>query len=185
MRIVGGAFRGTRLNAPAGRDIRPTSDRARESLFNILAHGFEIRFPETDVVDLFAGTGALGIEALSRGARTTAFIDSATAALKMVRDHLERVRATDRAAVLRADARALPAARAACALAFLDPPYGQGLAEPALRSLAARGWLADGALCVVETGAKEDLAPPVGFALEDDRAYGVARLRFLRYRPER
>ena len=181
MRIIGGAFRGTRLNAPDGAATRPTSDRAREAVFNILAHGFEMRFDGMRVIDLFAGTGALGIEALSRGAAHAVFVDNATPALNCTRDHVARVRATDRARILRADACRLPQADASCALAFLDPPYGLDLAVPALESLAARGWLAAEAICVIETGAAEELPLPAGFELADDRRYGVARVRFARF----
>ena len=181
MRIVGGAFRGTRLNAPDGAATRPTSDRAREALFNILAHGFDIRFDGIRVIDLFAGTGALGIEALSRGAAHAVFVDSATLALKCTRDHVSRVRATNRARILRTDARRLPQAEAPCDLAFLDPPYGLDLAVPALESLTARGWLAADAICVVETGTAEELSLPESFELADERRYGAARVRFIRY----
>lgn len=177
MRIVGGRHKGRPLTAPAGRDTRPTADRAREALFNVLAHGYGVDLPRTAVLDVFAGSGALGLEALSRGARSVCFIDSAAAALQAIRDNLQRL--GEDAPVLRADATRPPPAHQACGLVLLDPPYGSGLAGPALAALAARGWLSDDALCVVEIAAREDFTPPENFAIQEERNYGAARLVFL------
>jgi len=183
MRIIAGRHRGRAVTAPQGRGVRPTSDRAREALFDILAHGrFADRpvFEEARVLDAFAGTGAFGLEALSRGAAHASFIEKDRAALAALRANLEHLGEAANAAVLAADVLRPPPAPAPVALAFLDPPYDEDLAAPALAALAQAGWLAAGALVVVELGAK-DLAPvPPGFTRLDERRYGAARLLFLR-----
>ena len=188
MRIVAGRHRGRALQAPPGDAVRPTSDRAREALFNILAHG---RFGNggdgpayagASVLDAFAGTGALGLEALSRGAAEAFFLESDRAALAVLRRNVEALGETARARIVPADATNPPRAQKPCGLVFLDPPYRGGLAQPALAALAAAGWIAPDALCVVEAAAKEDFAPVAGFDRLDDRTYGAARLIFLRRR---
>jgi 16S rRNA (guanine966-N2)-methyltransferase len=185
MRIVGGSHRGRPLQVPPGDAIRPTSDRAREALFNILAHrgwgeGGGPAYAGATVLDAFAGTGALGLEALSRGAERAFFLENDRTALDTLRGNIAALGEQPRARVISADASQPPAASAPCSLAFLDPPYRAGLAAPALEALAQRGWLAPGAICVIETTAKEPLAPPAGFTLLDERRYGAARLTFLR-----
>ena len=184
MRIVGGRHRGRRLIAPPGDAVRPTSDRAREALFNILSHGnFAAKglpFAGLPVVDAFAGTGALGLEALSRGASEAAFIEDSREALAALRRNIETLDEDDRAQIVRGDATRPPRAPFQGAVAFLDPPYGNGLAGPALTALAAAGWLLPAALAVVEISAEEELAPPDGFAPLDTRVYGAAKLVFLR-----
>lgn len=183
MRIVGGAFRGRRLEVPEGRDIRPTSDRAREAAFNILVHGFAIEWEEASVLDVFAGTGAMGLEALSRGAAHATFIDNDGLAIRCIHQNAGVVGAAREISVLKLDATKLPppplVAQAPCGLAFLDPPYGSALVVPALAGLAARGWIGPKSLCVVEVGAKETFKAPDGFAALDDRRYGAARVLFL------
>lgn len=188
MRIIAGKHRGRRLEALGDDRVRPTADRAREALFNILVHGDLAPGGVSPiagalVLDAFCGSGALGLEALSRGAAHASFMDSDRAVLEAVRrnaEHLGEDRAT--VALVRADATAPPPAGAACAVAFLDPPYGKGLAGPALAALAAAGWLAPGAIAVVEQSSKEAaLAPPADFERLDARDYGAARLIFLRY----
>jgi 16S rRNA (guanine966-N2)-methyltransferase len=184
MRIIAGRHRGRALAAPEGRAVRPTSDRAREALFDILAHGrFADRpvFEEARVLDAFAGTGAFGLEALSRGAAQVSFIEKDRSALAALRANVAALSEEKRAAILPGDACAPPPAAAPAGLAFLDPPYGEELAAPALAALAARGWLADGALVVVEVAARQKFAPPEGFLLLDERRYGAARLVFLRH----
>jgi 16S rRNA (guanine966-N2)-methyltransferase len=192
MRIVGGRHRGRRLEAPSGRDTRPTSDRTREALFNVLAHsgwgtaaedGAGDPIAEARVLDAFCGTGALALEALSRGAAEAVLMDLSGPALAAARRNAEALDEDGRCAFLRADARRPPAAAAAATLAFLDPPYGKGLAEAALPALAARGWLAAGAVVVVETAAQDPLSPPADFVPLDERRYGDTRVVFLEYRP--
>ena len=182
MRIVGGDCKGRKLSAPAGRDTRPTSDRTRESLFNILRHGIGFQLEDTRVMDLFAGSGALGLEALSRGAAACIFIDRAQSAKKCIEDNLTALALTDRGGVLKLDAAHLPPRSAEVApahLAFLDPPYGQGLATTTLTSLHRGEWLAEKALIVVETGETEDFSAPAPYTLADQRTYGAARISFL------
>jgi 16S rRNA (guanine966-N2)-methyltransferase len=184
LRIVGGTHRGRRLIAPPGEAVRPTSDRAREALFNILSHGdfaaSGLPFAERPVLDAFAGTGALGLEALSRGASAAAFIEESREALATLRRNVAALGEEDRAQIVAGDATHPPRAVWACAVAFLDPPYRSGLAAPALGALAAAGWLTEDALVVIEVAAHEDLPLPGGFTLIDERVYGAARLVFLR-----
>ena len=184
MRVVGGALRGRRLKAPPGLGVRPTSDRAREALFNLLAHGAAlggVRLEGAVVLDAFAGTGALGIEALSRGAARAIFVESDRAALAALRANLRALDQGDRALVVARDATHPGAPPAPSSIAFLDPPYGSGLAAPALAALAAAGWLAAGALAVVEHGARERLEAPTGFTAIEQRRYGAGVLTFLRW----
>lgn len=184
MRVVGGEFRGRALAAPTGLDIRPTTDRTRESLFNVLAHAFPANLSGARVLDLFAGTGALGVEALSRGANFCLFVDNSAESRALVRSNIENLNLQGRAKLFRRDAANLGEAGAAGRfdLVFADPPYGKGLGEKALASALAGGWLASDALCVVEeaVGARFDAGP--GFDLVDERAYGDTTLRFLRPR---
>ncbi len=200
MRIVAGRHRGRRLEAPAGMAVRPTADRTREALFNILTQGkLPWRAPVggqggggqgaerrgnplagARALDAFAGTGALGLEALSRGAAFVTFMENQAAALAACRNNIALLEETARSQALRCDVlRPLPAP-APCDLVLMDPPYNQGLAAPALAALEAAGWLAPGALAVVELIAKEPFAPPEGFEIVDQRKYGKARLVFLR-----
>jgi 16S rRNA (guanine966-N2)-methyltransferase len=186
MRVVGGSWRGRRIEAPHGTTVRPTSDRAREAVFNILEHGRHAGgmgspIPGARVLDAFAGSGALGIEALSRGAAQASFLDDSPAALAAIQRNLSAFGALGGAAVRRADCLAPPRATQPCSLVFLDPPYGAGLAAPALAALAQAGWIADGALCIVELSRDEAFTPPDGFAPLDDRRYGRARVVMLRY----
>jgi 16S rRNA (guanine966-N2)-methyltransferase len=171
--------------APPGETVRPTSDRAREALFNILSHGrfaaSGLPFAGKPVLDAFAGTGALGLEALSRGAGAAVFIENAREALAALRRNIAALGEEDSAHVMAGDATRPPRATMRCGVAFLDPPYGSGLAAPALAALAAAGWLSADALAVVEVAAREPLPAPDGFSVIDERVYGAARLVFLRY----
>jgi 16S rRNA (guanine966-N2)-methyltransferase len=184
MRIVAGRHRGRRLLAPPGESVRPTSDRAREALFNILSHGElaaeGVPFAGASVLDAFAGTGALGLEALSRGAGEAVFIERDRDALAILRTNIAALGEGARTRIMPGDAARPPRAASACAVLFLDPPYRSGLAAPALAALAGAGWFAPGALAVVEVAAREELPPPTGFILLDQRVYGAARLVFLR-----
>ena len=186
MRIVAGRFRGRPLAAPEGLAVRPTSDRAREALFNILVQGkIAERGPALTgarVLDAFAGTGALGLEALSRGAAHVVFMEEHVAAEAVLHDNLRRLDVQDESTVLRADVlRPPPAARhgGPCGLVLMDPPYNQGLAAPALAALAAAGWIAPGATVAVELMKAETFEAPAGFELRDARDYGKAKVAFL------
>ena len=176
MRIVAGAWRGRRLAAPAGQATRPTADRVRQALFDMLLHapwGGRERVEGAAVLDAFAGTGALGLEALSRGAATAAFMERDRAALAALRANIAACRAGERARVLEADA-TRPPPGAPCALVFLDPTYGAGLVARAVAALGAGGWIAPDALILAELG-REEALPEIGERLAE-RAHGAARL---------
>lgn len=183
MRIVGGALRGRALAAPRSQEIRPTSERLRESVFDILTHRFDDPVTGGAVIDLFAGAGALGLEALSRGATHALFVDDGTEARALLRANIESLGLGGVTRVFRRDATRLgdapPGER--FSLAFLDPPYGKGLAAPALRALIDGGWLAPGAVVVIEESAKTEIHLPPPLALEDRRRYGDAQFVFARY----
>jgi 16S rRNA (guanine966-N2)-methyltransferase len=186
MRIVGGQFRGRPLAAPADARTRPTSDRVREAIFNILLHGlpgFELKGAR--VLDLFAGTGALGLEALSRGAAYCLFVEEDAGARALIRRNVEALGLTGVTKIFRRDATDLgPAGRNAdFTLVFLDPPYGQGLAERALASAAAGGWLADGAIAAVEERKGTPVELPAGYAQLDRRGWGDTEVTFASWNP--
>ncbi len=183
MRIVGGRWRGHRLKTPGDERVRPTTDRVRESLFNILMHRDPPVLPGAVVLDLFAGTGALGLEALSRGAARAVFVDSDARSLALVRENVAALKAEALCRMVRADATRLPPTALAATLVFLDAPYGRSLVAPALASAAAGGWLAPGAVAVVETPADEEVALPEGFAAPDERVYGGTKLLCTVYGP--
>lgn len=187
MRIVAGRHRGRRLEAPTGRDVRPTSDRTRQSLFNVLSHGDWMGdgsdvLEGADVLDAFCGTGALGLEALSHGAARAAFLDKVRPSLDIARRNAEMLGEGGNCRFTLGDAARPPAAPFAARLAFLDPPYGQDLSPPALTGLSRAGWLAPGALVCVEVGAEDAFAPPPGYEVMDVRDYTRARIHFLRHR---
>ena len=181
MRIVGGEFRGRPLATPRSNAIRPTTDRTREALFNILAHRFADRLDGARVLDLFAGTGALGLEALSRGASFCLFVEESAEGRGLIRDNVESFGLTGRSKIFRRDATALGEAGTMqpFGLLFADPPYGKGLGERALRSARDGGWLLPGALCVVEEAAAAAFAPAGGFAVIDERGYGDTVIRII------
>jgi 16S rRNA (guanine966-N2)-methyltransferase len=182
MRIVGGRLRGRVLAAPKSAAIRPTADRLRESLFNILTHAYGDPVADARVLDLFAGTGAFGIEALSRGAGFALLIDDAAAARALMRDNVETLGLGGSARIFRRDATALGDVHPLepFGLAFLDPPYGKGLAERALTSARTGGWLLPDALVVAEEAANAGFTSPAGFAEIERRRYDDTELIFLR-----
>ncbi len=182
MRIVGGRLRGRALAAPKSQAIRPTADRLRESVFNILAHAYGDPVAGARVLDLFAGTGALGLEALSRGAALAVFIDDAAEARGLIRENVAALGLGGVTRIFRRDATRLGDAHpvGAFPLVFLDPPYGRGLAEAALVSARAGGWLAPGALIVVEDAADPGFKPPEGFEELERRRYDDTEVIFLR-----
>ncbi|MBM3569137.1 MAG: 16S rRNA (guanine(966)-N(2))-methyltransferase RsmD [Alphaproteobacteria bacterium] len=176
MRIVAGRHRSRVLESPADRRVRPTADRVREALFSIL--GPE-RIADAVVLDAFAGSGAIGLEALSRGAAACTFLDLDAAALGLIRRNVEALGEVARARVLKLDATRPGPAERQHALALLDPPYGSGLAPRALENLAKAGWLAEGARITVELAAEEAFTPPPDFRPVDERRYGAARILIL------
>ena len=184
MRVVGGRLRGRNLAAPSSREIRPTADRLRESLFNILVHAYDDPLQGARVLDLFAGTGALGIEAISRGATFALFVDTGAEARALLRNNVEALGLGGVTKIFRRDATNLGAAHPLppFTVVFLDPPYGKGLAETALVSLRDGGWLEPGALLVVEEAKAADFAAPSGFEELERRAYDDTELVFIKSR---
>lgn len=188
MRIVAGRFRGKSLIAPPGDATRPTSDRARQAVFNILEHApWASGLAHRRVIDLFAGSGALGLEALSRGADFCLFVENDDRARGAIRENVEAMGLFGATRLHRRDATDLGprpgSAGPAFDLAFLDPPYRQGLGERALHALLAGDWLSPGAIIVFEVGADEQIDTPAGLEQLDERAYGAAKVLFLRRAP--
>ncbi|QYZ69244.1 16S rRNA (guanine(966)-N(2))-methyltransferase RsmD [Neotabrizicola shimadae] len=184
MRIIGGARRGLKLAEVGEGDpaahLRPTSDRVREAIFNLLINGGHgDPLTAARVLDLFAGTGALGLEALSRGAARVAFVDDGTTARALLRQNIEKMQAMGATDVWRRDATRMgPNRGPGYGLVFLDPPYNKGLGEAALVSCLEGGWLAPGAMVVWEEGAAP--VPPAGFEMLDQRKYGDTLVTLLR-----
>lgn len=179
MRIVGGKHKGARLGAPASQAIRPTSERTREALFNILAHGIDdFALDDARVLDLFAGTGALGLEAISRGARFCLFVDNAASARGLIRRNVETLDLTGCTKIWRRDATRLGelGTMAPFDLVFADPPYGRGLGEAALASACKGGWLARHALLLLEEDADCSIGEITGLVRIDRRVYGDTQL---------
>jgi 16S rRNA (guanine966-N2)-methyltransferase len=183
MRIVGGSLRGRALAAPKSTAIRPTADRLRESLFNILAHAYGDAIAGARVLDLFAGTGALGIEAASRGAAFALFVDERAEARALLRENIAALGLGGTTRIFRRDATKLGPAHPLepFTLAFLDPPYGMGLAEKALISARDGGWLAPDALIIVEEATKAHFTAPDGFREVERRRYDETEFIFLRF----
>ncbi len=183
MRIIGGEFSGRRIVAPKGTLSRPTTDRTREAVFNILGHREDVSFDGARVIDLFAGSGALGLEALSRGAAFCLFVDTDAGARGAIRDNIDALGLFGRTRVHRRSGTSLgdkPAGVGpAFDLAFLDPPYGAGLADEALGVLRDGGWLRPGATIIVEQGAAEPTAAVAGYATRDARRYGDTAVTIL------
>ena len=181
LRIIGGVWRGRSI-AVAPDGVRPTSDRAREAVFNRLIHGFTdhgFRLQGARVADVFAGSGALGLEALSRGAARVTFLERDPAIAGLIRNNIAHLGAEDRALVIGADATSPPRAAEPCDLVLLDPPYGEEVMTPALTGLARQGWLKPGALIVAETEGSAPAAEAEGFTVLDRRDYGRAAMTFL------
>lgn len=185
MRIVGGTHKGRALTAPKDARVRPTSDRTREAMFNVLMHGDfgDWSLEGARVLDLFAGTGALGLEALSRGASFALFVDDHPQSRGLIRDNAEALGETGRIKLYRRDATKLgPSGGSAgppYSLIFCDPPYGKGLGGAALEAARAGGWLADGAVCILEEATSTDVPCPAGYREIDRRTYGDTQVVFL------
>lgn len=188
IKIIGGKHRGRALVTPEGSSTRPTASRAREALFNVLMHAKwreDGTSPLIDarILDGYAGSGALGLEALSRGAAHTTFLDNDAAAIKAIGENLRKLGETAAAKVVRADVTRPPPGRESCDLVFLDPPYRSGQGAAAISALAEAGWLAADAIVTVELAHNEDIAPPAGFAAIDERRYGAAKIVILKRTP--
>ncbi|MEC7234735.1 MAG: 16S rRNA (guanine(966)-N(2))-methyltransferase RsmD [Pseudomonadota bacterium] len=185
MRIVGGEFGGTPLSAPKGRTTRPTGERTREALFSILASQADFSLARARVLDLFAGTGALGLEALSRGGDFCLFVENDTRVRGTLRDNCDACGVLGRTTIYRRDATRLgprvSSAGPVFNLVFADPPYGKKLADAALDALAAGDWLAHDAMLVVEEDRRAGFEAPAGFTETQRRSYGDTELVFLKF----
>jgi len=183
MRIVGGKFKGHNIAPPHGSATRPTTDRVRESVFNILAHGIDgLEVEGARVLDLFAGTGAMGLEAVSRGARFCQFVEDSAEARGLIRKNADALGVIGLVKIWRRDATDLGSCvpQPRFDLVFADPPYGKGLGEKALKSLIAGDWLNAGGIVVLEEHQKAEVKDIAGLALIDERDYGETRIRFYR-----
>jgi len=186
MHVISGKYKGRRIETLPGKEIRPTTGRAKEAMFNILTHG---RFygeasplPDARVIDIFCGSGALGLEALSRGAAHVTFVDENPKALEITRRNIEHIGVTGSADFLRADSTRVPPTRKeSCTLAFIDPPYETGVAGQAVENLIAGKWLALGAIIVIEQSKREDLKTPAGCSALDERVYNSTKIIILEY----
>lgn len=185
MRIVGGEFRGRSLATPKSNAIRPTIDRTRESLFNIISHVYPEAVDGSRVLDLFAGTGAVGLEALSRGCRSALFVENGVEGRGLLWENIEQFGLHGRARILRRDATSLGTVRNIDPFHFVfaDPPYGQGLGEQALLSAHKGGWIAPNALVVLEERADVTVACDLVFQPLEQRVFGETRIDFFRYKP--
>ncbi len=197
MKITGGKYRGKTIQAREERTLRPTSSRIRETIFNILRHGRFLGYEEfledenpsrvegRKVVDIFCGTGALGIEALSHGAAHITFIDQNPKTLSLARDNVDHIGEIKNASFVRSDSTNLPPTTSKADLVFIDPPYNQNLAIPALKSLVKNNWLENGAIIIVEHGKTDDLTHlPDGVIELDHRMHDKTRLTILQYQPK-
>ena len=177
MRIIGGKYRGKKLWSPVGGGVRPTADRAREAIFNILYSHTGGDYSRLTLLDVFAGTGAFGLEAMSRGFREVTFVDIDTTSVqknvKMFAQDSEKLH------ILKADARYLQKARQKFDVIFMDAPYNCGLTQKAIQTLIKQNWLNSSALCIVELRNDEQLEIPEGLELVDERIYGLAKVLFL------
>ncbi len=184
MRITGGDLRGRALKEPPDNRVRPTSDKVRQAIFNILAHGdFTASLEGAKIIDLFAGTGALGLEAISRGAAYALFVDESADSRALIRENVEALALTGVTKIWRRDATDLGPLGAGAGgpftIAFLDAPYRKDLTARALASLRQGGWLAADALAVAETAADESIVVPEGYALLDERSYGETKIHIF------
>lgn len=184
MRIIAGRHKGRKIEVLPDKNVRPTSGKAREAIFSILTNARfldgESAVEEKCVADIFSGSGAMAFEALSRGAAHAVLVDKNPENLKLARSLAERFGERAQTDFLRADASNLPKAKRPCELVFLDPPYHSGLGLPALKSLAAQGWLQEDAIIVLELATREDMTLPEGFELMDERRYGAAKVLILK-----
>jgi 16S rRNA (guanine966-N2)-methyltransferase len=182
MRIVAGRLGGRVISGPSDDDIRPTSDRLRETIFNILTHAYDDPLTDAAVIDLFAGTGAMGLEAISRGARKALFVEEAAGARALIRANVDALGVGGETRIFRRDARKLGDAPSGekFNLAFLDPPYGQHLAEEALIALREGAWLMPDSLVIVEESLDTDVDLPGGYRLLETRGYGTTKIIFGR-----
>lgn len=180
MRIISGKHRGRRIEAPEGKEVRPTGARTREAIFNILTHGDygERGVLQGRVADIFCGSGAMGLEALSRGAAHVTFVDKNRISLEAVEFNLDQLDETENGKLLRADSSQLPPVNQPFDMIFLDPPYNTGLGVPSLQTALSGGWINENTAIVLEQSWKEPVKLPDGLIILDDRKYGNSRMIF-------
>ena len=186
MRIIAGKHRGRNIMSVESKNVRPTTGKAREALFSILTSGRFLNdgvsiLEDATIVDICCGTGAVGLEALSRGAAKVIFIDKDPIPIQLVKDNLRHFGEEEQAKVLRIDALTLPLAQQRCHVAFIDPPYESGLSSAILKGLATRDWLIDGAVIICEVAKKESITPPEGYEVLSERNYGKTKVVILEY----
>jgi len=178
-RIIAGKFRGRRLDVPAGNAVRPTTDRMRERVFSMLMHGRYPDMKEARVADLFAGTGALGLEALSRGASHITFVEKSPGSVACIKANIAALDAANETLVMQKSTDALPAATKPYEFIFMDPPYHKGLVEPTLESLISANWLAKDGVIICELASDDALSLPTSLFIIDERSQGQQRVLFL------
>ena len=178
-RIIAGIHKGKKLSVPSGTDIRPTTDRMRERLFSILFHDKYPTMQGARVADIFAGTGALGLEAISRGALHATFVEKAPASIKCLQDNIKSVQGTASTQILRSDALRLPGAASPYDFIFLDAPYRAGLTEPTIGRLLDGRWLSPDGVIIAEMHKAENFTPDPRLQIVDDRTQGIQRLVIL------
>ncbi len=188
MRIVAGKHKGKLISGPTGVAVRPTSDRVREAIFNILAHSEWRQSAPLDirgarVLDGFCGTGALGLEALSRGCHFTTFIDNDLTSLNLCKRNVKNLGEAEASAILLCDCLNPIKTENPCNLVFLDPPYRKNIIPEVLTALSCAGWIAEGGVCVIETSTKQSTQPPDNFEFHNQRSYGRTLITFLTYKP--
>jgi 16S rRNA (guanine966-N2)-methyltransferase len=185
VRIVGGEFRGRPLAVPKSNEIRPTADRTRESLFNILSHAYPDAIDGTRMMDLFAGTGAVGLEAASRGCRHVLFVESSVEGRGLLWENIDSLGLHGRTRMLRRDATDLGSVGnlEPFDMLFADPPYGKGLGEKAFAAAANGGWLVPGALAILEERADVVVSVPSSYMFLEERTFGDSKMHFFRYQP--
>lgn len=181
MRVIAGSFRGRKLASPEGRGTRPTSDRLRESLFNILTHRLEAGFEGIDVADIFAGTGALGIEAISRGAKSAIFVEKHAGRDSAIYKNIQSLGLEKVSKLLSINASNLPKRNSGLDLILMDPPYSEGLADIALKSIVDNGWCNEGSIVVVEAHINDEIEIPIELHELDNRAYGKTKIMILKF----
>jgi len=196
MKVTGGKYRGKNIESRTEKTLRPTTARVRETMFNILAHGkfiYEDDFISDDnpsliedrkVIDIFCGTGALAIEAISRGASFVYLVDQNPQTLSLAKENIDSLGDGENASYIRSDSTLLPSAFEKCDLAFIDPPYNKNLGVPAIKSLAKNGWLKIGAIIVLEHGKQDDVQDIAGFRMLDNRTSDKTRITFYQYTGE-
>lgn len=180
MRIIAGSYKGYHLKVPDSLKTRPTSDRARETIFNIL-NNYVDSYSELEALDVFAGSGGLGLEALSRGSLSATLIEIDRDAINKIHDNIRHLKVDDVCKVLRLDARRLPTAYKKFSLIFMDAPYNKGLTEKALKELYEKNWIAENALVIIETSINENFSPPSYLTRLNERCIGLAKVFFLKF----